>query len=214
MGVASQCVLPLPAVASPLALIMLPHGHVPLARPPGPVLGRRHARFDPVMVRPNIPTSKRVSYALGYLGLGLIEQASEELEAVEGDDRLSIPVMLARIELYMAAKNWDLLIAVAKGVARADPSHEQAWIGWAYALRCLERTAEARAVLLEAEPHHGKQSALLHYNLACYECLLGDMAKAKTRLRRACKMGGTEFKTLALDDPDLQAMWEEIGRMG
>ena len=35
------------------------------------------------MAKPNIATSKRVSYALGYLGLGLIEQAFEELEAID-----------------------------------------------------------------------------------------------------------------------------------
>ncbi len=164
------------------------------------------------MTRPSISTAKRVSYALGYLGLGLVEQASEELEAIEGEDRLSVPVMLTRIELYMAAKNWELVVAVAKGVVRADPRQEQAWIGWAYALRCLERTAEARDVLREAEPQHGKTCALLHYNLACYECLLGNLSEAKVRLRKACRKSA-DFKALALDDPDLQTLWEEIGSM-
>jgi hypothetical protein len=165
------------------------------------------------MARPNISTAKRISYALGYIELGLVNQASDELESIEGEDRLSIPVMLARIELYMEAKDWELLVAVAKGVAKADPKHERAWIGWAYGLRCLERVAEAKAVLLEADGHHGKASALLHYNLSCYECLLGDIEQAKTRLHQACKMGGKQFKTMALDDEDLKPMWEQIAAM-
>jgi len=107
------------------------------------------------MSQPNISTTKRISYALGYLELGLINQASDELESIEGEDRLSIPVMLARIELYMEAKDWELLVAVAKGVARADPGQERAWIGWAYGLRGIERVAEAKAVLLEGDGHHG-----------------------------------------------------------
>ena len=154
-----------------------------------------------------------MAYALGYLGLGLVKEAADELETIEGTDRLSIPVMLARIELYMEAKDWELLVAAAKGVARADPTRERAWIGWAYGLRCLEQVAEARTVLLEADLLHGKTCALLHYNLACYECLLGDTAATMTRLRRACKIGGKQFKTMALDDTDLKPMWGQIAEM-
>jgi hypothetical protein len=160
-----------------------------------------------------IATAKRVSYALGYLGLGLVKEAADELEAVEGEARLSLPVMLARIELYMEAEDWELLVAVAKGVARAEPGQERAWIGWAYGLRSLERVAEARAALLEADAQHGATCALLHYNLACYECLSGDNAAAKARLRRACKLGGKQFKTMALDDEDLKPMWVQIAAM-
>ena len=57
------------------------------------------------MSPPHIATSKRVSYALGYLVLGLVKEAAAELEAVEGEDRRSLPVMLARIELHMVDKD-------------------------------------------------------------------------------------------------------------
>jgi hypothetical protein len=43
------------------------------------------------------------------------------------------------------------------------------------------------------------------FNLACYYCLLGDDAKARERLRKACKME-KQWKTSALDDPDLKAI--------
>lgn len=36
------------------------------------------------MSRPQISTAKRVAYALGYIELGLLTHASDELEAVEG----------------------------------------------------------------------------------------------------------------------------------
>lgn len=165
------------------------------------------------MALPNISTAKRISYALGYLGLGKINEASDELESIEGEDRHSIPVMLARIELYMEAKDWELLVAVAKGVAKADPKQERAWIAWAYGQRRHTSLPEAKVVLLEAEKHHGKTCALLHFNLACYECQLGDIEAAKTRLRQACKLGGKQFKAMALDDEDLKTMWEQIAEM-
>ena len=157
-----------------------------------------------------ITAAKRVSYALGYIELGLLKEATDELNAVTGADRVSLPVQLARIELNLEGKDWKQLVAGARDVARTDPSQERAWIGWAYGLRCLEQVEEARAVLLEAVRHHGKTCALLHYNLACYECLLGNQKMAHVRLRRACKLGGKHFKTLALDDADLKPMWTEI----
>jgi lipopolysaccharide biosynthesis regulator YciM len=160
-----------------------------------------------------ISVEKRIAYAMGYLELGLINQASDELESIEGEARLTIQVMLARIELYMAAKDWELLVAVAKGVARADPKQEQAWISWAYGQRRHTSLADAKPVLLEAEQHIGETCAMLYYNLACYECQLGDIEAAKVRLRRARKIGGNEFRALALDDEDLKPMWAQIAAM-
>ena len=60
-------------------------------------------------------------------------------------------------------------------------------------------------MLLKAESTRGLASAVLHYNLACYACLMGDMEQAKNRLSTACKMDA-DFKTSALDDPDLSAI--------
>jgi hypothetical protein len=52
------------------------------------------------------------------------------------------------------------------------------------------------------------KSAELHYNLACYACLLGDMKEARQRLEIACKMDD-HFKASALDE-DLRALWDDI----
>jgi len=159
-----------------------------------------------------IPHSRHLEYASGYLALGLLDEASDELEMIEGDDRMSADVMRLRVDLYTQAKEWDLLLAVAKALARIDPDDEQGWISWAFALRELERVPEAQEVLLKAEPIHGQSSATLHYNLACYACLLGNMEEAKSRLSTACMMDA-ENKTDALDDPDLKAMWDDIANM-
>jgi hypothetical protein len=160
-----------------------------------------------------ISTAHRVTHAMGYLELGMLVEAEAELEAIQVGDRLTPPVLLARMELHMVRKNWEPLIALAKAVAFADPAQERAWIGWAYALRCLERVGEARAVLLEADRHHGKTCGLLHYNLACYECLLGNLEQAKLRLDWARELGEADFKKLALEDSDLAPLWDHLARL-
>lgn len=160
----------------------------------------------------SIPTSRHLEYARGYIDLGMVNDASDELEAIEGDDRLSPDVLRVRIDLYFEAKQWDMVVAVAKPVCEAMPQDSDAWINYAFALRELQRITEARDVLLIAEPLHGTSCAVLHYNLACYYCLLGDMPEAKRRLSVACKAADT-WKTAALDDPDLKAMWHDIAAM-
>jgi hypothetical protein len=112
------------------------------------------------------------------------------------------------------AKEWDLLVVVAREVARTDPQQERAWIGWACGLRRLGMVATAREVLLDGEVHHGARSAQLHYNLACCNCLLGDLEAARMRLGRACKLCGRHLKALAQDEPDLQALREDIAARG
>ncbi|WP_348545882.1 hypothetical protein [Chthoniobacter sp.] len=50
----------------------------------------------------------------------------------------------------------------------------------------------------------------MQYNLACYECLLGDLAVAKARLRHAFKLDA-KLRGCALDDEDLKAIWDSFG---
>ena len=56
------------------------------------------------------------------------------------------------------------------------------------------------------------EDAILLYNLACYECLLGRLEQTKHWLQAAFEIGGAqELKPMALRDPDLEPLWREIG---
>jgi predicted Zn-dependent protease len=157
-----------------------------------------------------IATARRVEYALGFVQLNLLTEAAHELDAIPWEDRFSAEVVAARIELHMASKHWDTVVSYATILAQQEPDNVHGWISWAFALRELLRFKEARDVLLEAEPRHGTTTAVLHYNLACYYCLMGDIKTAQARLATACRMEAS-WKTEALTDLDLAAMPPEVG---
>jgi hypothetical protein len=53
---------------------------------------------------------------------------------------------------------------------------------------------------------------IIRYNLACYACQLGNMKEARDWLKKAIDLAGTnQVKLMALDDPDLEQLWREIG---
>ena len=52
------------------------------------------------------------------------------------------------------------------------------------------------------------------YNLACYDCQLGNLSEARQCLKRAFAIGDKkELKLMALNDADLKPLWEEIPKM-
>lgn len=137
--------------------------------------------------------------------LGMLADAASELAKVPREDDENREVLEVRLDLATQRKNWKTAVKCGEVLATKYPELEAGWIGWAYALRELQKIEEAKAVLLEAEPRHGKKSALLHFNLACYYALLGDVPTARERLARACKLD-VRFKDEALTDPDLEAV--------
>lgn len=161
------------------------------------------------MPKPQIPTSKLLSYAEGFIELGLLNDAANELEKVAFEDRLTPPVLFCRIKLYMAAKQWDMVEAMAKPLVTIPNVDAAVWVHWAYAVRRLRSVSEAKDILLKAEPIYGKTCGMLQFNLACYECVLGNITEARKRLRMACKLD-KQFKALALDEPDLKGLRDEI----
>lgn len=160
-------------------------------------------------MEPSIPIRRRLEYARGYIELGLLVEAASELDAIDEHYQGEVDVLEVRVDLYMELKQWELVIGTAQFVCEARLESERSWIAWAYALRELQRIEEAREVLLRAESHHGQTCGVLHYNLACYYCLLGDFPEAERRLARALAMD-ENWRTVALDDPDLRAMRPRI----
>ena len=93
-------------------------------------------------------------------------------------------------------------------MADHDPNEAQWSISLAYATRRAESVEAAKLILLEAVERHPKEPTI-HYNLACYECVLGEVEVAKARLRRAFKLE-PRYRLMALEDEDLSAVWNSL----
>ncbi len=156
-----------------------------------------------------IQKQRRLEYARGYMELGLLEEAQTELDSIAEEDQSQLDVLELRVDLHMELKHWERVVGTAQLVCEKRPACDRAWIAWAYALRELQRVEEAKSVLLCAEGTHGSKSGVLHYNLACYHCLLGEMEEAERRLKRACLLDAG-WRAVALTDSDLKALRARI----
>jgi tetratricopeptide (TPR) repeat protein len=152
-----------------------------------------------------IPAEKRIRYALGYIELGILDAAREELDAIAPDEAGAPGIPGARIELAMAAGEWNGVVSLASRVVETDPAGERPWIAWAYALRELQLIRQALEVLLRGELHISAPTVLVDYNLACYLALLGDLKKARRRLDRVFARE-PDWRAEAAEDPDLAAL--------
>lgn len=151
-------------------------------------------------------TAVRVRFATGYLGLGMLRAAAAELRGIAHEDRRLPDVLATRADLCLEKRDWKSLVRTAKDLAQRHPGDSRGWIHWAYGLRELDMIQGARDVLLTAKRRH-PDLGVLHFNLACYHCLLGEMPAAKRSLERACRLK-PDWKEAALQDQDLAALWD------
>jgi len=84
------------------------------------------------------------------------------------------------------------------------------FIDWAYAIRRAKSIDLAHAILTRAAALHPDDGAI-QFNLACYEAQLGNIDRAKMDLSRAIK-ADPKFSLMAIDDPDLEALWESLAK--
>jgi Flp pilus assembly protein TadD len=142
----------------------------------------------------------------------MFDEAAQVLEEIEPEEKTRNEVLGARVNLYMAAKKWDMVAAVASHLVKVDPETPGWWISLAYALRRTESVQKAEAILLRTQAIHPKV-AMIAFNLACYASVTGRMEEAKERLRHAIDLD-KEIRLSALDDEDLKPLWDWIAGLG
>ena len=164
------------------------------------------------MAKPLELTDQRhLEAAQGWLELGNHLEANEELEQINAQYRAHPAVLEVRWQIYAKAKKWDSALDIASALVQLEPEEPLGWVHRSYALHELKRTAEARDNLLRVVDKF-PISATMRYNLACYECQLGRLKQAKEWLEKAFKLGDAkQMRLAALEDPDLQALRENIG---
>jgi predicted Zn-dependent protease len=146
--------------------------------------------------------------AIGFIELGMLEDAVSELESLPPEDRDRSSVLALRVEIYRTAGSWSLMEVAARELWKRHPDEPVYWTNLAWAVRRLDSLVAARDILLEAVERF-PSDAMTHFNLGCYSCQLGDIEQAKTRVGKAMELDA-KFKLLALDDADLEPLWKEI----
>ena len=155
-----------------------------------------------------IRTKTRLQYANGYLDLGMVRDAEAELDAIADEDQSNGETLSLRVCLYSERKDWKRMESVSKELISLDGKSAFGWVNLAYALREMERVKEAKEVATEGLERQPKE-AVLWFNLACYCSLLGEVEEASTHLDRAIELEKS-FEASAVDDPDLENLWDWI----
>jgi predicted Zn-dependent protease len=144
---------------------------------------------------------RQLNAAMGYLNLGMCEDALDELQKLASADAERPEVIALKIAVFMRQRKWEEGLNKATLLMKALPAQPSSYLDAAFCLHEMGRTVEAKALLLEG-PSALQQHSTYYYNLACYESCLGNLKVSCELLRRAVRMDDT-FAKLAMEDPDL-----------
>ncbi|MBK1826779.1 tetratricopeptide repeat protein [Haloferula rosea] len=152
----------------------------------------------------NEQVAKQVLAVQGYVELGLLSDAEEELNSI--DPNLDVAGML-RCDLYSRQSKWPEMRELAERLARQSPQNSQWWISWAYAVRRIESVDAAREILVEARESHPDEPIIV-YNLACYASVSENYDEARELLDQAIALDAV-CKEMAAKDDDLKPLFQE-----
>ena len=159
------------------------------------------------------PDSYHLQAAQGWLELGDLVSASDELEQITPELRAHPDVLQVRLKIYCEAKKWDYAAEVASALCKMLPDSPFGPLHLAYVLRKLDRVHDARAALLPIVDKFPDEWRI-SYQLACYCCKVGDLKEALRWLEAAIDIAGkTDIRIQALDEKDLEPLWLNISEI-
>lgn len=144
---------------------------------------------------------RRISAAQGYSELGMPREALTELDGLDARTRDRPEILEMRLLILVQEKRWKPALAAGRRLCKAAPENGAGFIHVAFCLHELGRTDEAKTTLL-AGPASLMDEPTYHYNLACYECALGNLESAQAHLETSFGMDA-KFRDFAQADPDL-----------
>ena len=152
---------------------------------------------------------RHLAAASGFLTLGMLDDAANELEEISPALKCTPEVIALRVEIYRAASKWEEMAMLSRQLVKMRPDDSAAWLALAFAVRRAESPDAELAVLREAEKAL-PSCAAVKYALACSASLCGLLSVAKEYLRECFALAGL-LRIKALDDEDLAALWESLG---
>lgn len=146
--------------------------------------------------------------ACGYLQLGMALDANAELEKIDPFNRAAPEILALRVEIYRKLKKWALMREIAKRLNEFQPNEIQWLVSYAFAARRAVSIEVAKEILVKSVAKFPKE-AVIYFNLACYDCQLGQLDSAKDYLRKAFEID-KGWRLEALEDKDLEPLWNSI----
>lgn len=147
--------------------------------------------------------------AKGWCALHDFAEAAKELGQVSPTALEHPRVLEARWQVYANLDRWDEAHAISTAITRLAPQEPEGWVYLASSLAELDRKQEAFEVLRQVASRF-LDDEIIHYDLACLCCALKRVAEGARWLARAIEIGGEQVKRKALDDDDLEPLWERI----
>lgn len=141
-----------------------------------------------------------LSEAEGCAMLELYDRALEKALPVTRTTFLPLESNLLAGELYREQAQHAKALPHFARALKEKPGGVEATVGFGWCLKRTGRLPEAVQAYETALKLHPNE-ALLHYNLACYQSLLGKVPEAFAALDRALAIDET-FRRLALDETD------------
>lgn len=164
------------------------------------------------------PNSHFLRAAAGWLELGNPSAANDELDQIAVAFQEHPEVLEVRWHVCARAGRWDAAVDAAGSLVRHHPDRPDAWVHRSYALHELRRTQEALDQLLPVADRFA-EVWIIPYNLACYCAQLGRLPEARAWLQRTFAITAQTrvqrgLRLRALEDRDLEPLWDEIRSMG
>jgi tetratricopeptide (TPR) repeat protein len=158
------------------------------------------------------PASLYLDAARGWHLLGCLNEALEDLQRIPPELQVHPDALEVRFAIFAKARKWVLCMEIAAAMLDLAPERPTTWINSAFTLHELDQTQEAWDALFTVQ-HRFPDVPTIPYNLACYACQLGRLEDSRELIKRAMKLGGGDYRRMALEDKDLQPLWGEIRSM-
>ena len=151
---------------------------------------------------------RHVEAAEGWLDLGNWDEGRKEILLVRPRSRTHPEVIRVCLELLIAMQQWEKVAEGARILCMVEPDGPQGWFFLATALHRMDRTSEAREILVRVVDRFA-DAFPLHYSLARYCCRLGNLNEARRWWKKAAGLtDGKKLREVAADDPDLRELCE------
>ena len=153
-------------------------------------------------------SERAILAAQGYLELGMAAEALAELSDLPAIEIRDPNIIELRLHILMQATRWADALSTAEELIRLNADAIPAYIHGAFALHELGRTEEARNLLLKG-PSELRKDPTFHYNIGCYEAVLGNREAALESLQASFTLDET-YRDFARRDPDLTLVREAL----